>query len=162
MSGARILIIGANGQIGSELAGALSKRPGVAQVVTSDVAPVGRNPGLPHEQLDVTDASGLAAVVKRHEITQVYLLAAAGYEIKPGEHPILPIMIGDAVNTHALSQRILELGLYAVGFFFPVVPKGQARIRVQMSAVHERHHLEQAVAAFTQAGRELGLIGAGQ
>ena len=76
-AGARILIIGANGQIGSELAGALSKRPGVAQVVTSDVAPTGRNPGLPHEQLDVTDASGLAAVVKRHEITQIYLLAAA-------------------------------------------------------------------------------------
>ena len=77
MSGARILIIGANGQIGSELAAALSKRPGVAQVVTSDVAPVGRTPGLPHEQLDVTDAAGLAAVVKRHEITQIYLLAAA-------------------------------------------------------------------------------------
>ena len=77
MSGARILIIGANGQIGSELAGALSKRPGVAQVVTSDVAPVGRNPGLPHEQLDVTDAAGLAAVVERHQITQIYLLAAA-------------------------------------------------------------------------------------
>ena len=73
----RVLIIGANGQIGSELAGALSCRPGVVQVVTSDVAPVGRSPGLPHEQLDVTDAAALAAVVKRHEITQVYLLAAA-------------------------------------------------------------------------------------
>jgi glycine C-acetyltransferase len=90
----------------------------------------------------------------RHAIT------AAGFEIKPGEHPIVPIMIGDAVKAQQLSQRILELGIYAVGFFFPVVPKGQARIRVQMSAVHDRHHLEKAVAAFTQAGRELGLIGA--
>ena len=77
MSGARILIIGANGQIGSELAGALSKRKGVDAVVTSDVAPVGRTPGLPHEQLDVTDAAGLTAVVERHQITQIYLLAAA-------------------------------------------------------------------------------------
>ena len=87
-------------------------------------------------------------------------ITAAGFEIKPGEHPIVPIMIGDAVKAQQLSQRILELGLYAVGFFFPVVPKGKARIRVQMSAVHDRHHLEKAVEAFTQAGRELGLIGA--
>jgi len=77
MSGARILIIGANGQIGSELALALSQRPTVAQVVTSDVAPVGRHPQLPHEQLDVTDAAALTSVVKRHGITQIYLLAAA-------------------------------------------------------------------------------------
>jgi glycine C-acetyltransferase len=87
-------------------------------------------------------------------------ITEAGFEIKPGEHPIVPIMIGDAVKAQQLSQRILELGLYAVGFFFPVVPKGQARIRVQMSAVHDRHHLEKAVAVFTQAGKELGLIGA--
>jgi len=89
-------------------------------------------------------------------------ISAAGFEIKPGEHPIVPIMIGDAVKAQQLSQRILELGLYAVGFFFPVVPKGQARIRVQMSAVHDRHHLEKAVEAFTQAGKELGLVGAAQ
>ena len=89
-------------------------------------------------------------------------ITAAGFEIKPGEHPIVPIMIGDAVKAQQLSQRILELGIYAVGFFFPVVPKGQARIRVQMSAVHDRHHLEKAVEAFAQAGRELGLIGAQQ
>ena len=89
-------------------------------------------------------------------------ITAAGFEIKPGEHPIVPIMIGDAVKAQALSQRILELGLYAVGFFFPVVPKGQARIRVQMSAVHDRHHLEKAVEAFAKAGNELGLVGAAQ
>lgn len=86
-------------------------------------------------------------------------IVEAGYEIKPGEHPIVPIMVYDAVKAQALSARLLELGVYAVGFFFPVVPKGQARIRVQMSAVHEREHLERAVAAFKQAGEELGLVG---
>jgi glycine C-acetyltransferase len=88
----------------------------------------------------------------RHAITQ------AGFDIKPGEHPIVPIMVYDAARAQQLAARLLELGVYVVGFFFPVVPKGQARIRVQMSAVHERAHLEKAVAAFTQAGRELGLI----
>ena len=82
----------------------------------------------------------------------------AGFAIKPGEHPIVPIMVHDAAKAQQLAARLLELGVYAVGFFFPVVPKGQARIRVQMSAVHERHHLETAVAAFAQAGRELGLV----
>ena len=85
-------------------------------------------------------------------------IAAAGFDIKPGEHAIVPIMVHDAVVAQRLAARLLELGIYVVGFFFPVVPKGQARIRVQMSAVHERHHLEAAVAAFSQAGRELGLV----
>jgi glycine C-acetyltransferase len=85
-------------------------------------------------------------------------ITAAGFDIKPGEHAIVPIMVYDAVMAQKLAARLLELGIYVVGFFFPVVPKGQARIRVQMSAVHERAHLEKAVAAFAQAGRELGLI----
>ena len=85
-------------------------------------------------------------------------IQAAGFEIKPGTHPIVPIMVYDAVMAQRLSARILELGIYAVGFFFPVVPKGQARIRVQISAGHSREQLDQAVAAFTQAGRELGLL----
>jgi glycine C-acetyltransferase len=85
-------------------------------------------------------------------------IAAAGFDIRPGIHPIVPIMVGDAVLAQKLSARLLELGVYAVGFFYPVVPQGRARIRVQLSAVHERAHLEQAVAAFTQAGRELGLL----
>ena len=85
-------------------------------------------------------------------------IQAAGFEIKPGTHPIVPIMVYDAVMAQKLSARILELGIYAVGFFFPVVPKGQARIRVQVSAGHTRAQLEQAVAAFTQAGHELGLL----
>lgn len=84
-------------------------------------------------------------------------IAQAGFEIKPGEHPIVPIMIHDAAMAQRLAARLLELGVYVVGFFYPVVPKGQARIRVQLSAVHERAHLERAVAAFAQAGRELGL-----
>ena len=82
----------------------------------------------------------------------------AGFDIKPGEHAIVPIMVYDAARAQQLAARLLELGVYVVGFFFPVVPKGQARIRVQMSAVHERADLERAVAAFAQAGRELGLI----
>jgi len=85
-------------------------------------------------------------------------IQAAGFEIKPGTHPIVPIMVYDAVMAQKLSARILELGIYAVGFFFPVVPKGQARIRVQVSAGHTRAQLEKAVAAFTQAGQELGLL----
>jgi glycine C-acetyltransferase len=85
-------------------------------------------------------------------------IAAAGFEIKPGDHPIVPIMVFDAVIAQRLAARMLELGIYVVGFFFPVVPKGQARIRVQMSALHTRADLEQAVASFAQAGAELGLI----
>ncbi|WP_374673651.1 glycine C-acetyltransferase [Ideonella sp.] len=82
----------------------------------------------------------------------------AGFEIKPGDHPIVPIMVYDAVKAQQLAARLLELGVYVVGFFFPVVPKGQARIRVQLSAAHDRADLERAVAAFRQAGQELGLV----
>jgi glycine C-acetyltransferase len=85
-------------------------------------------------------------------------ITAAGFEIKPGDHPIVPIMVYDADRAQALSARLLQLGIYAVGFFYPVVPKGQARIRVQLSAAHEPEQIDKAVAAFTQAGRELGLL----
>ena len=97
---------------------------------------------------------------KLHENTRYFreAIAAAGFDIKPGEHPIVPIMVYDAVKAQQLAARLLELGVYAVGFFFPVVPKGQARIRVQMSAAHDRTQLETAVAAFKQAGHELGLV----
>ena len=95
-----------------------------------------------------------------HENTRYFrqAIADAGFEIKPGEHPIVPIMVYDAVLAQRLAARLLELGIYVVGFFFPVVPRGQARIRVQMSAAHSRAQLETAVAAFALAGRELGLI----
>ncbi|MBQ0931344.1 glycine C-acetyltransferase [Ideonella sp. 4Y16] len=85
-------------------------------------------------------------------------ISATGFEIKPGTHPIVPIMVYDAVLAQRLAARLLELGVYVVGFFFPVVPQGQARIRVQLSAAHSRDDLERAVAAFTQAGRELGIL----
>ena len=109
--------------------------------------------------LDLLEAS--TALRDTLEANTAYFRAAiqaAGFEIKAGTHPIVPIMVYDAVMAQKLSARILELGIYAVGFFFPVVPKGQARIRVQVSAAHTREQLEQAVAAFTQAGRELGLL----
>jgi glycine C-acetyltransferase len=97
---------------------------------------------------------------KLHENTRYFrqAITAAGFDIKAGEHPIVPIMVHDAVKAQQLAARLLELGVYVVGFFFPVVPKGQARIRVQMSAAHERAQLETAVAAFRQAGQELGLV----
>jgi glycine C-acetyltransferase len=97
---------------------------------------------------------------KLHENTRNFreAITAAGFDIKPGEHPIVPIMVYDAVKAQQLAARLLELGVYVVGFFFPVVPKGQARIRVQMSAAHDRAQLEAAVAAFRQAGQELGLV----
>jgi glycine C-acetyltransferase len=97
---------------------------------------------------------------KLHENTRYFreAITTAGFDIKPGEHPIVPIMVYDAMKAQQLAARLLELGVYVVGFFFPVVPKGQARIRVQMSAAHDRTQLEKAVAAFRQAGQELGLV----
>ena len=85
-------------------------------------------------------------------------MTEAGFDIKPGDHPIVPIMLYDAVLSQQMAAKLLEKGIYVIGFYFPVVPKGQARIRVQLSAVHERHHLDKAIEAFTQVGKELGVI----
>ena len=85
-------------------------------------------------------------------------MTSAGFTLVPGSHPIIPVMIGDASLAARMADRLLELGLYVIGFSFPVVPRGAARIRTQMSAAHSRADLEQAIAAFTTAGRELGLI----
>ena len=85
-------------------------------------------------------------------------MTEAGFDIKPGTHAIAPIMLYDAVLAQKFAARLLEEGIYVIGFFFPVVPKGQARIRVQISAAHERHHLDQAIEAFTKIGKELGVI----
>lgn len=85
-------------------------------------------------------------------------IAALGFDIKQGDHPIVPIMVYDAEKAQQLAERLLALGVYVVGFFYPVVPKGQARIRVQLSAVHDEPTLQRALDAFAQAGRELGLI----
>ena len=85
-------------------------------------------------------------------------MTAAGFDIKPGEHPIVPIMLYDAVLSQTMAAKLLDEGIYVIGFYFPVVPKGQARIRVQISAGHDRHHLDKAIAAFTKVGKELGVI----
>lgn len=85
-------------------------------------------------------------------------MTAAGFDIIPGEHPIVPIMLYEATLAQEFAKRLLGEGIYVIGFFFPVVPKGKARIRVQLSAAHEREHLERAVAAFSKIGRELGVI----
>ena len=85
-------------------------------------------------------------------------MGAAGFDIKPGVHPICPVMLYDAPLAQKFAQRLLEEGIYAIGFFFPVVPQGQARIRTQISAAHTRAQLDQAIDAFTRIGRELGVI----
>jgi len=81
-----------------------------------------------------------------------------GFEIKQGIHPIVPIMLYDAVLAQKFAERLLEKDIYVIGFYYPVVPKGQARIRVQISAVHEQHHLDKSIDAFTQVGKELKVI----
>lgn len=85
-------------------------------------------------------------------------MTEAGFDIKPGEHPIVPIMLYDAVVAQNFAAKLLEEGIYVIGFFFPVVAKGQARIRVQLSAAHQQHHLDKAIAAFTKVGKELGVL----
>lgn len=82
----------------------------------------------------------------------------AGFDIKQGTHPIVPVMLYDSVLAQQFAEKLLQLGIYVVGFYYPVVKQGQARIRVQVSAVHEQAHLDKAIAAFTQAGKELGVI----
>ncbi|NVK50776.1 MAG: glycine C-acetyltransferase [Cyclobacteriaceae bacterium] len=85
-------------------------------------------------------------------------MEAAGFDIKPGEHPIVPIMLYDAVLSQKMAEKLLEKGIYVIGFYYPVVPKGQARIRVQISAGHEKQHLDQAIDAFIEVGKELGVL----
>lgn len=85
-------------------------------------------------------------------------MTEAGFDIKPGDHPIVPIMLYDAVLAADFASKLLDDGIYVIGFFFPVVPKGQARIRVQLSAGHEQEHLDKAIAAFTKVGKELGVL----
>ena len=85
-------------------------------------------------------------------------MTEAGFDIKPGDHPIVPIMLYDAVLAQNFAAKLLEEGIYVIGFFFPVVAKGQARIRVQLSAAHEQKHLDKAIAAFTKVGKGLGVL----
>lgn len=85
-------------------------------------------------------------------------MTEAGFEIREGDHPIVPIMLYDAVLAQNFAAKLLEEGIYVIGFFFPVVPKGKARIRVQLSAAHEQEQLDRAIKAFTKVGRELDVI----
>ncbi|MBL0059963.1 MAG: glycine C-acetyltransferase [bacterium] len=97
---------------------------------------------------------------KLHANTKYFreAMTAAGFDIKPGEHPIVPIMLYDAHKAQEMAAAMLEEGVYVIGFFFPVVPKGQARIRVQISAAHDGDHLDAAIAAFKKVGKSLGII----
>jgi glycine C-acetyltransferase len=85
-------------------------------------------------------------------------MSALGFELVPGEHAIIPVMLGDAKLASEMSDRLLAQGIYVIGFSFPVVPRGQARIRCQMSAAHSREELDKAISAFASVGRELGVI----
>jgi glycine C-acetyltransferase len=85
-------------------------------------------------------------------------MTAAGFDITPGVHPIVPIMLYDAPLAQKFAARLLDEGIYVIGFFYPVVPKGQARIRVQISAGHDREQLDRAIEAFTTVGKEMGVI----
>ena len=85
-------------------------------------------------------------------------MTAAGFDIRPGVHPIVPVMLGDARLASGMADRLLAEGIYVIGFSYPVVPKGQARIRVQLSAAHTDEHIEHALAAFTRVGRDMGVI----
>jgi len=105
--------------------------------------------------------SGSTALRDKLESNTQYFrtaMTAAGFDIIPGEHPIVPIMLYDAPLAQKFAARLLDEGIYVVGFFFPVVAQGKARIRVQLSAAHEMEHLERAVAAFTKVGKELGVV----
>jgi glycine C-acetyltransferase len=85
-------------------------------------------------------------------------MAEAGFELLPGEHPIIPVMLGDAALSQKMADRLMEEGVYVIGFFYPVVPKGQARIRTQMSAAHTPEQIDRAIDAFTRVGKELGVV----
>jgi glycine C-acetyltransferase len=85
-------------------------------------------------------------------------ITKAGFQIRPGTHPIVPIMLFDAKIAQEMASRLLDEGIYVIGFFFPVVPQGQARIRVQISAAHEVEHLDRAIAAFSKVGKEMGVV----
>jgi glycine C-acetyltransferase len=85
-------------------------------------------------------------------------MTKVGFDLKPGEHPIVPVMLYDAPLAQQMADKLLERGIYVIGFFYPVVPKGEARIRVQLSAAHEKAHLDRAIQAFTEVGEELGVL----
>ena len=109
--------------------------------------------------LDMLEES--TELVERVQSNAAYFrkgMEQCGFTLAGAGHAIVPVMIGDAALSQQMSNRLLELGVYAMGFFYPVVPKEQARIRTQLSAAHTEEQLDRAIAAFAQAGRELGVI----
>jgi glycine C-acetyltransferase len=106
----------------------------------------------------LTQSTGLRDKLEKNTSYFRTQMTKAGFDIKPGDHPIVPIMLYEATLAQEFAAKLLEEGVYVIGFFFPVVPKGQARIRVQLSAAHEQHHLEKAIEAFTKVGKALGVI----
>ena len=106
----------------------------------------------------LSSAGGLRERLRENTAYFRERMTAAGFDIKPGVHPICPVMLYDAPLAQRFAERLLEEGIYAIGFFFPVVAKGQARIRTQMSAAHTREHLDRAIEAFTRIGHELGVL----
>ncbi|RMH37241.1 MAG: glycine C-acetyltransferase [Gammaproteobacteria bacterium] len=124
---------------------------------SNTLAPVIANASL--AVLDMLEESD--ELRKRLQINARYFraqMSSLGFKLLPGDHPIIPIMLGDATLATTMADRLLEEGIYVIGFSYPVVPKGQARIRTQMSAAHTRSQLDRAIAAFAKVGRELGVI----
>jgi glycine C-acetyltransferase len=107
----------------------------------------------------LTESTGLRDKLEANTKYFREAMTAAGFDILPGDHPIVPVMLYDAPLAQTYAARLLEEGIYVIGFFYPVVPKGKARIRVQLSAAHEREQLDKAIAAFVKVGKELGVIG---
>ena len=106
----------------------------------------------------IEDGDELRARLRRNAQSFREQMSKLGFTLAGADHPIIPVMLGDAVLAKEMSTRLLKEGIYVVGFSFPVVPRGQARIRTQMSAAHQPHHIDKAVAAFAKVGRELGVI----
>jgi glycine C-acetyltransferase len=106
----------------------------------------------------VMEGEDLRTTLRTHAQMFRSQLEAMGFRLVPGHHPIIPVMLGDAELATRMAERLLEKGIYVIGFSFPVVPKGQARIRVQMSAAHTREQLERALQAFEAVGQELNVI----
>ena len=118
-------------------------------------------PSIQVHRLKYLTSSGTTALRDKLEKNTKYFrdeISRAGFEIKPGDHPIVPVMLYEASLAQDFADRLLQKGIYVIGFFFPVVPKGQARIRVQISAAHEQSHLDSAIEAFSEIGKELGVL----
>ena len=106
----------------------------------------------------ITESTALRDRLERHTKRFRAAMSQAGFDIKPGEHPIVPIMLYEEKLAHDFARRLLDEGIYAIGFSYPVVAKGQARIRVQLSAAHADEHVERAVTAFAKVGKDLGVL----